>query len=100
MTQASFTLPIAADHPAFAGHFPGLPIVPGVVLLDEVLHFLEHEQGMVAAQISQAKFLSPVRPGEIVELRYESGNEGNLRFYLTSADRQIATGVVRVKENR
>jgi len=31
-------LPIAEDHAAFAGHFPGFPILPGAALLDVVLH--------------------------------------------------------------
>lgn len=97
MTQERFILPIAADHPAFAGHFPGMAIVPGVVLLDEVVRFLEQKHGVTAVQVSQAKFLSPVRPGEIVELTHESGNEGALRFFLASGGRQIATGVIRVQ---
>jgi 3-hydroxyacyl-[acyl-carrier-protein] dehydratase len=28
---------ISADHPSLPGHFPGTPIVPGVVILDEIL---------------------------------------------------------------
>ena len=36
--RVSAWLRIAPDHPALAGHFPGHPIVPGVLLLDEALH--------------------------------------------------------------
>jgi len=28
---------ISADHPSLPGHFPDRPLVPGVVILDEVL---------------------------------------------------------------
>ncbi len=33
--KAARTLTIAADHPAFAGHFPGMPLLPGAALLDD-----------------------------------------------------------------
>ena len=32
---------VAADHPALPGHFPGRPIVPGVVILDHVQQAIE-----------------------------------------------------------
>jgi 3-hydroxyacyl-[acyl-carrier-protein] dehydratase len=36
--QMSFEIrrAIPADHPSLAGHFPGAPVVPGVVILDEI----------------------------------------------------------------
>ena len=65
MSESVLPLPIAADHPAYAGHFPGQPILPGVVLLDAAMHALAGVLGMPAAsgQIKSAKFLSPVVPG-------------------------------------
>ena len=36
---------IGHDHPALPGHFPGQPVVPGVVLLDRVLEAVEREAG-------------------------------------------------------
>ena len=38
---------IAPDHPAFAGHFPGTPILPGVVLLDSALQAIAAATGLV-----------------------------------------------------
>lgn len=60
----SGTLTIAAAHPTFAGHFPGNPLLPGVVLLDLILA----AAGITAiAGITRLKFLRPVGPGERVD---------------------------------
>jgi len=89
MTDLSLPLSVAADHPAYAGHFPGHPILPGVVLLDEALHALAALLGLEAAsgQIKSAKFLSPVSPGEALRLDYAATAAGVFRFEV------IATGV-------
>ncbi len=52
------------DHPSLAGHFPGRPIVPGVVLLDCVIAGLETASGRRVVRIDQAKFLAALQPGE------------------------------------
>lgn len=64
-------LEISRDHPAFAGHFPGRPIVPGVVLFDHALRAISATCGLDEAtpatctyDVGNAKFLSPVSPGE------------------------------------
>ena len=96
MTMLSLPLAIAADHPAYAGHFPGRPILPGVVLLDEALLALAALQGRAAAtaQIKSAKFLSPVQPGESLRLDYSATAAGVFRFELKAVERVVASGIV------
>jgi 3-hydroxymyristoyl/3-hydroxydecanoyl-(acyl carrier protein) dehydratase len=45
-------LRIAADHPAYAGHFPGRPILPGVALLSEVMHEIARATDVLAHLIT------------------------------------------------
>lgn len=84
-------LPVAHDHPAYAGHFPGRPILPGVVLLDQAQRALELACGRRITGVAQAKFLSPVQPGEALELDYEAGAAG-LRFEIRCGTRRVASG--------
>jgi len=59
-------LRVDPDHPALPGHFPGRPVVPGVVLLEAVLEAAAELLGRepVVAQLAQAKFLAPLLPGQ------------------------------------
>lgn len=58
---ARFRIP--ADHPCLPGHFPGRPIVPGVVVLERVLAHIEATFGpLPAPALPQAKFLQPLLP--------------------------------------
>ena len=58
---------IDADHPALPGHFPGRPVVPGVVLLDRVAAAIERETGARVAALVQVKFIAPLLPGADAE---------------------------------
>jgi 3-hydroxymyristoyl/3-hydroxydecanoyl-(acyl carrier protein) dehydratase len=90
------TLDIPADHAAFAGHFPGNPIVPGVVLLDEALYSIAGACGVAPAKctILAAKFLSAAHPGEPLQLAFEPGSSEQLRFAIRAPDRVVASGVL------
>ena len=68
MSAAEFVCRFPADAAFFAGHFPGRPIVPGVLLLDQAILYAEACQGGGARrwQIAQAKFFRPVAPDEKV----------------------------------
>jgi 3-hydroxyacyl-[acyl-carrier-protein] dehydratase len=90
------TLAVAADHPAYAGHFPGMPVLPGVVLLDATVHALEEIAGVTGVrwEVANAKFQSAVRPGEPLTLQHETQSNGSVRFSIQTAGRPVATGVL------
>ncbi|MBL0917736.1 MAG: hypothetical protein IBJ14_03465 [Hydrogenophaga sp.] len=87
---------VPADHPAFAGHFPGRPILPGVVLLDEALRAArELAPGPSAWSIPQAKFLQPVLPGEHLLLCLSALATAGYAFEFRRADAIVASGQLR-----
>ncbi len=84
-------LPIAPDHPAFAGHFPGSPVVPGATLLDEALLVIERATGLKNCHIAWVKFLRPVGPGQHLVIRHDVEPGGRVSFeILAGADRMVA----------
>ncbi|WP_211165953.1 hypothetical protein [Azoarcus sp. TTM-91] len=90
-------LHIAADHPAFAGHFPGRPIVPGVVLLDEAARTLEAALGLGGScwTLGSAKFLAPVHPGTPLSLRWQPPSaSGAIAFTVEHAGTAVASGTL------
>jgi predicted LPLAT superfamily acyltransferase len=91
------TLRIDAGHPALAGHFPGAPILPGVVLLDETVRAVEQSDAAPGARwrIGNAKFVKPVHPGEILTLEYSALPNGSIRFSVSSDGHAVAHGVLR-----
>lgn len=63
---------IGDDHPALPGHFPGRPIVPGVVIVDRVLDAIETAHGPLGAlRLPQVKFLRPLLPGQSARIAIE-----------------------------
>jgi 3-hydroxymyristoyl/3-hydroxydecanoyl-(acyl carrier protein) dehydratase len=89
-------LEIDPDHPAFAGHFPGFPVLPGAVLLDEALHAIACGRGLDLLQwrITSAKFLRLVRPGEALILEHSAIGDGGIRFTIRAAAHTVASGIL------
>jgi 3-hydroxyacyl-[acyl-carrier-protein] dehydratase len=88
------TLTVPTQHPAFDGHFPGAPLLPGVVLLDEMLRAVADAGRGEGWSIATAKFLQPVRPGETLTFEHEPLANGAVRFAIRSAGRPVATGTL------
>lgn len=84
---------IAHDHRALPGHFPGNPIVPGVVVLDEVASALQRLlPGTTPTGLPNAKFVSPLLPGEACTVRFSPGRGNTIQFQCMAEDRVIASG--------
>lgn len=91
MNPYHWTVPV--DHPAFAGHFPGTPILPGVVLLDTALRIIAeaHNIALEHCEIASVKFLSPVYPGDALAFHHALLSSGSIRFDVRSAQGAVAS---------
>ncbi|MGD0493304.1 MAG: hypothetical protein ABSC32_17345 [Steroidobacteraceae bacterium] len=94
--EYAYPIGIAADHPAFAGHFPGMPILPGAVLLDEALRIIEMnlDIDLTQWQLTAAKFLESVRPGDSLTVEHTEIADGGVRFAVRVADRPALAGTL------
>ena len=95
---ATRTLEIGADHPAFDGHFPGRPVLPGVALLAEVLEAAVREPRLglaigSAPRLSVVKFLAPVGPGASLLISFRLAAR-SLDWQVHEGSRPVAAGQI------
>jgi 3-hydroxymyristoyl/3-hydroxydecanoyl-(acyl carrier protein) dehydratase/acyl-CoA synthetase (AMP-forming)/AMP-acid ligase II len=90
---------VGADHPALAGHFPGSPIVPGVVLLQTVESVLVGH-GLRIRGCAQIKFHATVAPASVLSLRAEIGTGSKARFVISAAGKTAVSGVLLCSPSR
>ena len=93
---ATARIEIGADHPAFAGHFPGRPLLPGVALLAAVLEAAAAEPRFreavgTAPRLAWVKFLAPVGPGTALAISLRLGDTA-IDWQVDARDSTVATG--------
>jgi len=89
-TATRFRVP--ANHPCLPGHFPGRPLVPGVVILDHVQQAIEQSAGPLGAlRLPQVKFLQPLLPDVDADIAIEPTATG-WKFRVSAGGVVLATG--------
>ena len=83
---------IGANHPSLPGHFPGRPIVPGVLLLNEVLASLSE-----GATLVTAKFTAPVFPGVEVVVQGRDDPGGRTAFTCIAGGQTVLSGTAALR---
>jgi 3-hydroxyacyl-[acyl-carrier-protein] dehydratase len=95
--ERQFSVP--KDHPSLVGHFPGNPVVPGVVILDEIFQAIESEWPQKAvSNINFVKFIKPLRAGKRVTLIIEENDKINIKFVCTVNDEIFVSGKCKISE--
>lgn len=89
--QVTFSVP--STHPALPGHFPGQPLVPGVVMLEQVAMALRAWRDERLARVAEAKFVAPLLPGELAEVSLSEAG-ARARFEIRRDGELLARGMV------
>ncbi len=89
---------VPAKHTIFEGHFPGFPIMPGVLLTEAmaqssgwlILGVLKFERMPFLAMVKEAKMRGFVSPGQLLTIEAKIEHEGS-GFAVTSAKARVGT---------
>jgi 3-hydroxymyristoyl/3-hydroxydecanoyl-(acyl carrier protein) dehydratase len=95
MSHATFhrEFQVAADHPCLPGHFPGSPLVPGVMLLEQVALALRAWRGERLSRVQDAKFVAPLLPEQPAQVTLTE-MQGRVRFEIRREGELLARGTV------
>lgn len=96
MSDYSQAIRFDGAHPALPGHFPGLPLVPGVLMLEQVALALRAWRGQRLRRVIEAKFMAPLLPDESAQLQLSgaAADTSRIGFSIERDGMVLARGIV------
>lgn len=94
----SHSFSIKSSHPSLKGHFPNNPIVPGVVILEEIIAIIKKiEPHTIIEKIPMVKFTHTILPEQIINVEISKKSETLLSFNCYHDDTQLVIGQLKIK---
>lgn len=92
--EVAKSLVVPSNHPSLPGHFPGHPVLPGVVTLSLVESALRRWQSadLVLSEAPIIKFHNPVLPGMQLDIAFRAINSGMAEFKVLSGGALLMEG--------
>lgn len=94
-------LKVPADLFQFRGHFPGMPVLPGVAQLDWAAQFSQSHLGVKNGirEVAQLKFRALITPENLLELRLEFQPQKNrVSFEYKDKNTVYSSGFLKLEE--
>ena len=89
---------ITVDHASLEGHFPGNPVIPGVVIMQKVFETVSQAKPSTHYKIVMTKFLQPLIPPATLSVYLTEKSENTITFKAMVDNDVISNGIIEVKE--